>query len=330
MTTGTDARADALQEIAAIARRHGLSAAEVAAALAPGGPAAPNREARRRGALVRVLAFLGGTFVFAGLGLFMALQWEHMNAAARIVVTLGSGVVAFALAVLGSRDDRFARAATPLFLMAAALEPAGMLVAFAELGSGGDWRWASLITAGTMALQFAAAVWTLGRTTPLFACLLFTVLFWWTAFDLLEIDGEAIALAIGSGLVLASVGLDRTRHADITPFWYLTGAIALLTGLFWLVEGTVLELAFLAAAARPFLRSASTARSMSPCVSARAFLQSIIPAPVRSLRALTSAALTFVVLMTHLRRSGRAPPPAPRPPGPRRGDRLGHLRRLLR
>lgn len=249
MTTGTDARADALQEIAAIARRHGLSAAEVAAALAPGGPAAPDREARRRGALVRVLAVLGGTFVFAGLGLFMALQWEDMNAAARIVVTLGSGVAAFALAVLASRDDRFARAATPLFLMAAALEPAGMLVAFAELGSGGDWRWASLITAGTMALQFAAAVWTLGRTTALFACLLFTVLFWWTAFDLLEIDGEAVALAIGSGLVLASVGLDRTRHADVTPFWYLTGAIATLTGLFWLVEGTVLELVFLAAAA---------------------------------------------------------------------------------
>src|SRR5258706_654649 len=45
--------------------------------------------------------------------------------------------------------------------------------------------------------------------------------------------------------------------------------------------------AFLAAAARPFLRSASTAFSILPFVSLRAFLQSIIPAPVRSRSSLT-------------------------------------------
>ena len=250
MTPDPDSRAEALDEIALIARRHGLTADDVIAALAPAGRiAAPDRDTRRRGALVRVLAFLGGTFVFAGLGLFVALQWEHMNAAARIVATLGSGLAAFVLAILASRDERFGKAATPLFLMAGALEPAGMLVAFAELGSGGDWRWANLATAGTMALQFGAASATLGRTTPLFLCLLFAVLFWWTGFDLLDVDGDATALVIGSGLVLASIGLDRTRHADTTPFWYLIGATALLTGLFSLVEGTVLELAFLAAAA---------------------------------------------------------------------------------
>ena len=40
--------------------------------------------------------------------------------------------------------------------------------------------------------------------------------------------------------------------------------------------------AFLAAAARPFLRSRSRAWSMSPCASTSALLQSIIPAPVSS------------------------------------------------
>src|SRR3546814_6026632 len=39
--------------------------------------------------------------------------------------------------------------------------------------------------------------------------------------------------------------------------------------------------AFLAAAARPLVRSQSTAASMSPPVSPSAFLQSIMPAPVR-------------------------------------------------
>lgn len=249
MTRDAGARADALDQIAAIARRHGLSVAEIEAALATGPAAAPARESRRRGVLVRVLAFLGGTFVFAGLGLFIALQWEHLNAGARIVLTLGSGGATFALAVLASRDARFARAAAPLFLMAAALEPGGMFVAFAELGSGGDWRLASLVTTATMAIQFGIAVWTLGRTTAVFVTLLFTVLFWWTAFDLLDVDGEATAIVIGGAIVLAAAGLDRTRHADVTPFWYFTGAVALLAGLFGAVEGSIVEVVFLGAAA---------------------------------------------------------------------------------
>ena len=53
--------------------------------------------------------------------------------------------------------------------------------------------------------------------------------------------------------------------------------------------------AFFAAAARPFLRSQSTAASMSPSVSPSARLQSIIPAPVLSRNSLTSVAVTSAI-----------------------------------
>lgn len=49
------------------------------------------------------------------------------------VVTLGSGVAALMLALLAVRDERFARAHTPLLLTAAALQPLGMLVAFGRV-----------------------------------------------------------------------------------------------------------------------------------------------------------------------------------------------------
>ena len=55
---------------------------------------------------------------------------------------------------------------------------------------------------------------------------------------------------------------------------------------------------FLAALVMPFLRSQSTAASMSPDVSLRAFLQSIMPAPVFSRRSFTIAA--EIVAMGHL------------------------------
>jgi hypothetical protein len=242
-----DDRARALEDIAAIAREHGLTTAEIAAALEETAGASPDQ--RRRGVIVRVLAFLGGTFVFAGVGVFIALQWNHMNSAARVIVTLGSGLTAFVLAVLASKDERFERSGTPLLLVAAALEPTGMLVTFDEFGSGGDWRWASLVTGGTIALQYLAVFRGLRRSTPLLVAIAFGVAFWWTALDLAVVDDKVIALILGAGMILTAVGVDRSDYRDITPVWYLFGATAFLAGLFDQVKETPLEVLFLAAAA---------------------------------------------------------------------------------
>lgn len=240
-----DDRTRALAEIAALADRHGLTIHDIASAMGR----AADGTARNRSVIVAVLGVLGGTFVFAGIGIFIALQWDAMNAAARVVVTLGSGVAALVLALLAARDPRFARAQTPLLLTASVLEPFGMLVAFDEFGSGGDWRLASLVTAGAMTLQFGALIRLLRRSTPVFLTLLFGVLFWWTALDLVGADGTVIAVVLGAGLLLAAIGVARTRHHDATPFWYFVGGAGLLHGVFEAVERTPLEVLFLALAA---------------------------------------------------------------------------------
>jgi hypothetical protein len=242
-----DARTQALEDIVARARLHGITASEIAAAL--GDRSGRAADGRARGVIVRVLGYLGGTFVFAGLGVFIALQWDSMGPAARVVITLGSGIAAFILAVISSQDVRFDKATPPLFLLAAALEPTGMLVAFNEYGSGGDWRLAALITAGTVGLQFFATFARLRQATVLFLAIAFATFFWGTAFDLLDVDGDTMALVLGAALLLAAVGLDRTPWSVVTPFWYLVGAAAFLIGLFELVERTPFEIAFLAAAA---------------------------------------------------------------------------------
>ena len=71
------------------------------------------------------------------------------------------------------------------------------------------------------------------------------------------------------------------------------------------------RLAFLAAAARPFLRSTSRAFAMSPVASTSAALQSIMPAPVssRSWRT-TSAVMLMVLLPAFIESSGEATPTA--------------------
>jgi hypothetical protein len=242
-----DGRQRAIEEIVTLARQHQVSVVDIAAAL--GEEDSKTAEGRRRGVMVRVLGFIGGTFIFAGIGVFIALQWESMNSAARVVITLGSGVSAFIAALLSAREARFDKATTPLFLMAAALQPTGMLVAFDEFGSGGDWRLASLVTCGTMALQFGATFRALRQSTLLFMCILFSFLFWWTLFDLLEVDNEIVALVLGGSLLLAAMGVDRTPHRVITPLWYFLGATGFLYGVFDMVESTPIEMVFLMAAA---------------------------------------------------------------------------------
>lgn len=242
-----EGRAQALHDIAALAQRHGLSLQDIAEAFGDGNPVADS--SRAKGLLVRVLGYIGGTFVFAGVCVFIALQWDTMSPAGRVVITFGSGVAAFILAVLAHRDVRFEKATPALFLMATALEPTGLFVLFDEYGAGGDWRWAVLIVCGTMAVQFGAVFVPLGRSTLLLVSVAFATFFAWTAFDLLDVDGEVIALVVGASLVLAATGVDRTRHRPITPAWYLVGATAALAGLFELVERTPIEIVFLLSAA---------------------------------------------------------------------------------
>jgi len=241
-----DDRSRALEQVVSLARQHGLTAAEISAVLAEHPKSEP--ESRARALIVRALGYLGGTFVFAGIAAFIALQWDTMNSAARVIITLGPGIAAAILAVLSSRDVRFDKAVAPLFLIAAVLEPTGLLVAFKEFGSGGDARWAALVTAAVVAIQFGVFFSAMRQSMLLFLTAFFATLFWFTAFDLIGMDNEAAALTIGGSLLLAAVGVDRTAHAAITPSWYFFGGIGFLYGLFDLVGRTPFEIVFIMAA----------------------------------------------------------------------------------
>lgn len=246
MADGADDRGRALDEIVVLIRQHGLTGRDVLAAL---GEAPSEAVPIRRGVLVRVLGALGGTFVFAGICVFIALQWQAMTPAARVVVTLGSGIALFALALLADRDVRYEKAGAPLLLTAAALEPTGLLVLFDEYGSGGDWRWASLVTTATMAAQMAAVFRMNRGTVALFLVMVFSTLMSWTALDLLDVDGKVVALLIGGGVLLATMAVGRTEHRVLTPMWYVAGTASFLGGLFDVVERTPAELLFLVVAA---------------------------------------------------------------------------------
>lgn len=239
-------RSDALARILELAREHQLGADEILEVL--GENSGDGRADRRSGILVKVLSYVGGAFVFAGLATFIGIQWDAINSAGRVVITLGPGIAAFLLGALAVRDARYVQAATPLFITAAALEPTGMLVAFHEFGSGGDWRVAVMITSATVGLQFAGAFAAQRRTVQALFAILFASFFWATALDKLEMGDGLIALTLGAGLTLTGIQVHRGAHAAISPVVFLVGSWSGLWGVFEILEDGPLEVLFLAVA----------------------------------------------------------------------------------
>jgi uncharacterized membrane protein len=240
-----DEKQRAVEQVLKIVREHGLTVADIEAAMSA---RAHGKTGASSSLLGRILGYLGGTFIFAGLCIFIALNWESMNTAGRIIITLGSGLALFVMALVASTDERYQRVKTPLFLIAAAIQPVGIMVAIDELSTGDDWHYASLLTAGVMFCQQFAVFWKKRETALLFTSIFFATWFLVAWFDLLGMDEELIAVLMGLSMIGLCIGLDKTSHGSITPFWYLLGSGSFYTGLFELLENSAFEVLFLAVA----------------------------------------------------------------------------------
>lgn len=240
-------REEALRQIAEIAARHQLQAEEIIGELNK--PPPPDQSERSSGIMARILAYLGGVFVLAGIVIFIGMQWEHFGSAARVLVTLGVGFVIYLFALVALNDTRFSRVTTPLLLMSALLQPTGIVVMMNEYSRGGDPLHGLLFMCVVMFLQQFLTFLATRRTVLLFTALFFGAAGFGTLCEILEVDDEIVALALGIGLIGVSYAIDKTVHSAITPFWYLAGSLAFLYGAFDIIEGSPLEIAYFGVAA---------------------------------------------------------------------------------
>jgi len=253
-----NSRARALQKIVDIAARHELQAEEIVNALeaAPAGGEAK----RSTGILARVTAYLGGVFVLAGIALFIGMQWDQFGPAARVLVTLGAGFAIHLFALATMADARFSGVTTPALLIAALLQPSGIVVMLNEYSRGGDPQHGLLFMCAVMFLQQFLTFLATRRTVLLFTSLFFGAAGFGTLCSILDVDFEFVALALGTGLTLISYSIDRTPHRAITPFWYFAGSVFFLYGAFDVLEGSAIELLYFGVAAA-FMYLATVVRS---------------------------------------------------------------------
>jgi hypothetical protein len=243
------ARDEALAEIAALARAHGLTQEDVRRVLDTSVTTESHSPRPRQGALGRVFAYLGGTLVLAGLCVLVGTLWGDLNTAERLIVSLGSGLVAYTLAYMASLHPGRERLVTPLFLIAAFTQPVGLAVALQELTTGRNEALGTFVIAGVMALQCVLLLARVPRSSVVFVALTFGSVAVSAGLALVGIEEELNALLVGVSLFLVTVAVTRTEHEPISPFWYFVSSGLILGSWFELVErgpAEVSELALIA------------------------------------------------------------------------------------
>ncbi len=233
---------DALHDIVSLAKHNNITLDEIKQAI----EAAPALASKPSASVLsKLFGYIGGIFVFAGIGVFISMYWDDFGSAARVIVTLGTGFVAFIMALVCLYDKKCERAATPLFLIAALLQPTGIFVMLQEYSSGGDARHGILFMAAFMLIQQTATFWAKRRTVLAFSAILFGCIFFATLFDLWDLNEKLIGMVIGSSILCVAYALNQSRHLAIAPFWYFVGSIILMWSVFEAVENTPFELIYL-------------------------------------------------------------------------------------
>ena len=233
---------DALQDIISLVKHNGITLDEIKHALETA-PILAHRPSSS--VLSKLFAYIGGIFVFAGIGVFISMFWNDFGSAARVIVTLGTGFAAFIMGLLCLSDNKYEKAATPLFLMSSWLQPTGILVMLQEYSSGSDARHGVLFMAIFMLIQQTATFWAKRRSVLAFSAILFGSIFLATLFDIWDWDEEFIGVLIGVSLMCVAYALQQSKHLAIAPFWYFVGGMILMWSVFEAVENTPLELLYL-------------------------------------------------------------------------------------
>jgi hypothetical protein len=196
----------------------------------------------------RIFAYLGGIFVFVGLGIFVGMRWDDLGPAGRVLLTFGPGLCLFVLALVCTSDPRVEIAATPLFLVAGLVQPTGILVMLNEYGRGGETEHAVLFTSLVMLVQSGCTFWARRRTVLAFMAIVFGAIAVFVSLDLLGANLYLTGITMGASLLCIGWSLDRSPHRAIAGVIYFVGAALLLEEIYAWLRREPLEILFLGAA----------------------------------------------------------------------------------
>jgi hypothetical protein len=237
---------EALDEIVQIARSHGLTLQDIEMSMQAS--SVQKKEASSNKAAT-IFGYIGGILVLSGVSIFIFInmQWEQLGPLGRVLITLIPGLFAFGMAVYCTFDERIEKGATPLFLLAAAIEPTGILIALKEFAHGHNPHHGILFMCLIMLAQQGLVFLARQRTVLAFTSILFFLAFLMTAVDMFHIFPRHTGLLVGGSELCLAYALSGSPHRSIAPVNYFFGSVFFLSALGTCLYDTPFELLFLGA-----------------------------------------------------------------------------------
>jgi hypothetical protein len=240
-----DERDEALQRVTDLIERFALTPGDVRESLARRrGASRPAEESHGPRKVAILLAGLGAALTLAGVLVLTARLWVAIGVTGVVTVTVGTGLLALALAYVSAGEPRGRALVTPLYVVSALAQPIGMAIFFADLRRPPRIEVELLAVAGVMAAQGALlAVRSRGLAIAC-ATLLFGAIALTAALDLAGIDGEINAILVGATFFAVAWGLRRTDFEPIAPLWLGASAACVLPAWLYWTRGGAGELTF--------------------------------------------------------------------------------------
>lgn len=121
---------DALNYIRMLAAQNIISKSELNTAYMEGMASNVTHANAKKFKLMEVLSYIGGAIVFLGIIILASQYWEKFNSATKILITFGSGTVAYIMGLSFTPNEKTATVGSAFYLISGLLLPTGLLVIF--------------------------------------------------------------------------------------------------------------------------------------------------------------------------------------------------------
>jgi len=236
------AQTDVLNTIITLMHGAGLKPADVVKAYKRTDISNESQSPARSELFLKLFSYIGGALIFAGLGVFISMQWDSLSSLPRVLITLGSGFVAFVMGVIFSHDPRYAKAALPAFIFAFLLQPTGLFVFLNEYFDGDNLALGSMIVFGPLALQQCLTFYKFRTPALAVFALLYFIGFAGALTEYHDINRGLASLLIGSFLFFITTAMqERDGQKEFTWIFYILSVFIFFGGLYYFIGRTVFD-----------------------------------------------------------------------------------------
>ena len=125
---------EVLQYIKTLGEQKVVSKEELDAAFDSGSGIKTDVVLTKKLGIAEILYYIGGAIVFLGISILLWQNWSTLGFGTKVLATLGSGIAAYFVGLLFSRDERTETVGSAFYLISALVTPMGLWVVFDNAG----------------------------------------------------------------------------------------------------------------------------------------------------------------------------------------------------